>query len=131
MEIQKKMMKKLMMIAAALAAAMMARADTEMVGGYTWEYRINGDTAEIYNSGSCAISPRPTGDVTIPSTLGGKTVTSIGDYALEGCSGLTSVTIPSSVRHIEFSVFHDCGGLRSIALPMWWCRRRSGRGPGS
>ena len=52
-------------------------AATEKVGGYTWTYRINGNTAEIYNNGSCAISPSPIGAVTIPATLGGKTVTRI------------------------------------------------------
>ena len=62
-----------------LAAAMPIIADTETVGGYTWTYRINGDTAEIYgNWPSPAISPKPNGAVTIPSTLGGKPVTSIG-----------------------------------------------------
>ena len=36
---------------------------TEYANGYTWTYRINGDTAEIYNMG-----PSPIGNVTIPST---------------------------------------------------------------
>ena len=40
------MTKKLtMMLAAAVAVAIGARAETETVGGYTWTYRINGDTA--------------------------------------------------------------------------------------
>ena len=39
------MAKKLMMMVAALVAAFGAWADTETVGGYTWTYRINGDTA--------------------------------------------------------------------------------------
>ena len=38
-------MKRLVMLAVAIAAAMMAIAETEKVGGYTWTYRINGDTA--------------------------------------------------------------------------------------
>ena len=37
----------IMMMAAAVAAAFGAWADTETVGGYTWTYRINGDTAGI------------------------------------------------------------------------------------
>ena len=41
------MTKKLMMMVVAVAAALGAWAETETVGGYTWTYRINGDTAEI------------------------------------------------------------------------------------
>ena len=40
------MTKKLMMMVAAVAAAACAWAATETVGGYTWTYRVNGDTAE-------------------------------------------------------------------------------------
>jgi hypothetical protein len=40
-------MKKLMIIAMAVAAVFGARAETETIGGYTWTYQINGDTAEI------------------------------------------------------------------------------------
>ena len=32
---------------ATLAVSFVAWADTETVGGYTWTYRINGDTAGI------------------------------------------------------------------------------------
>ena len=39
------MKKKLMIVVAADAAAFGAWAETETVGGYTWTYRINGDTA--------------------------------------------------------------------------------------
>ena len=35
-------------------------------------------------------------------------VTSIGDYAFNGCTGLKSVTIPSSVTSIGSSAFKDC-----------------------
>ena len=36
-----------MILAVALVVAMPLMAETETVGGYTWTYRINGDTAEI------------------------------------------------------------------------------------
>ena len=48
------MTKKLMMMAVAAAASLGAWADTETVGGYTWTYQINGDTAEILSVESSA-----------------------------------------------------------------------------
>ena len=102
-------MKKLMMaMVAAFAAAMPMMADMDTANGYTWTYRINGDTVEIYNEwGISAISPPPTGAVTVPSMLGGKPVTGIGDYAFEGCGALTSVTIPAGITRIGKWAFHD------------------------
>ena len=85
--------------------------------GYTWTYEINGDTVEIYNGFYVAISPSPTGSVTIPSTLGGKPVTSIGERAFRGCSGLTSVTIPDSVTSIGGIAFSSCTNLTSVTIP--------------
>ena len=51
-------------------------------------------------------------DLTIPDS-----VTSIRDYAFEGCCGLTSVTIPDSVTSIGSSAFYNCSGLTSVTIP--------------
>ena len=44
-------------------------------------------------------------------------VTSIGDWAFYGRSGLTSITIPNSVTSIESRAFFGCSGLTSITIP--------------
>jgi hypothetical protein len=51
------------------------------------------------------------GDVTIPSS-----VTSIGDYAFDGCDGLTSVKIPESVTNIGDFAFSNCSGLKRVYI---------------
>lgn len=57
------------------------------------------------------------GNITIPSTLGGYPVTCIDNYAFYNCSGLLSVTIPSSVTDIGEGVFFRCTGLTSVTIP--------------
>ena len=45
------------------------------------------------------------------------TVMSIGQHALEYCTGLTSITIPNSVTSIGEGAFNGCGSLTSINIP--------------
>ena len=44
-------------------------------------------------------------------------VTSIGDRAFSGCSGLTIITIPDSVTSIGNSAFSGCSSLTSVTIP--------------
>ena len=41
----------------------------------------------------------------------------IGDYAFEGCSGLTSLTLPAGITEIGDCAFEGCSGLTSLTLP--------------
>ena len=50
--------------------------------------------------------------ITIPNS-----VKTIGHAAFQGCSGLTSVTIGNSVETIEGMAFYNCSGLTSITIP--------------
>ena len=51
------------------------------------------------------------------STVIPGTVTSIGNNAFDGCSGLTSIAIPNTVTSIGNYAFSDCSGLTSIEIP--------------
>lgn len=59
--------------------------------------------------------------VVIPSTVVNNgttyTVTRIGSYAFSGCSGLTSVEIPSSVTSIGNGAFYGCSSLTAVEIP--------------
>ena len=54
--------------------------------------------------------------VSIPDTLGGYTVTTIGDSAFEACDSLTEVKIPDTVTKIETEAFMDCTKLTKVEL---------------
>ena len=113
-------MKTRLMMLLACASALFAGAlwaDTEMAYGLVWTYSIVNGKAEIRNSSSTAVSPKPKKDLVIPVKLGGKPVAVIGANALSGCSDLTSVTIPSTVTTIEAGAFSSCTKLRSVKIP--------------
>ena len=61
------------------------------------------------------------GDIVIPETVTYKnrklSVTSIGQYAFQYCSGLTSIDIPDGVTEIGRGAFRGCSGLTSIDIP--------------
>ena len=47
----------------------------------------------------------------------GEGMTSIGEFAFVECTGLSSVTVPSTVTRIGDQAFDDCSGLVSVELP--------------
>ena len=97
--------------------------DFEVDGIY---YNITDDvnkTVEVTYKGSYSseYSNEYSGAVNIPAsvTYNGTTysVTSIGESAFSGCSGLTSIEIPNSVLSIGDMTFSGCSGLTSIEIP--------------
>ena len=82
-------------------------------------YDLNGETqqaAVIKKS-----SDKYSGEVIIPESVEHEStaysVTSIGSYAFQYCSGLTSITIPNSVTSIGEKAFFGCDGLTSVTIP--------------
>lgn len=57
------------------------------------------------------------GELVIPESVGGITVTAISDSCFENCSGLTSVVLPASVQAIGENAFRGCTSLRGIEIP--------------
>ncbi|MBQ5995026.1 MAG: leucine-rich repeat domain-containing protein, partial [Clostridia bacterium] len=76
-----------------------------------WEYSVSNNKATITKYKGTASK------VTIPSKLGGYSVTSIGDYAFFYYTLLTGITIPNCVTSIGNYAFEGCALLTSIKIP--------------
>ena len=63
--------------------------------------------AKIVEGGSAYYSDRDDGFIYTSNDK-------LGDYVFNGCSGLTSLTLPSSVTAIGSQAFNDCSSLTSI-----------------
>ena len=90
------------------------------VGDLTADAATSGNFTYEVSGGEATITDFPTsysGSLTIPSTIGGYPVTSIGDWAFYNCSNLQSVTIGSSVKSIGRYAFEDCYSLTSVTIP--------------
>ena len=78
-------------------------------------YHLSGSKEAMVGINNC------TGSVTIPETIKHQgvtySVTEIGLMAFNNCTGLTSVTIPKSVKAIGNHAFAECSSLTSITMP--------------
>ena len=80
---------------------------------------VNAQFTFTTNNGAITITgyTGPGGAVTIPSTLSGWPVTSVGTNVFQNNSGLTSITIPNGVTNIGDFAFNFCVNLNSAAIP--------------
>ena len=136
---KKKLLSLVLLLLAGITAAHAYDFSAVASTGQTLYYKYSGSRAVSLVGGS-----NPTGSLTIPSsvTYGGisysvadisnyafqgfsgltsvsipNSVTTIGNYAFQNCSGLTSVSIPNSVNSIGYNAFAYCSGLTSVSIP--------------
>lgn len=57
------------------------------------------------------------GDVTVPESIDGHPVNSIGRQAFRGCENVRSVTLPDCIETINSEAFAFCTNMTSIRLP--------------
>ena len=102
----------------------------EIVGDYKYAYEVNADGNATITEFLGPVDPAKAPalyDITIPTTLGGCTVTGLGEYSFAAnpydghqgnplCSKIRSVTIPQSVTSIGKRAFDGCSALTTLSL---------------
>ena len=100
------------------SSAMAQEAKFEVIDGLRYLLESDTKTASLMANKNGQYS----GDIVVPekvkSSDGGEySVASLGESCFQSCSGLTSITIPSSVTSLGFGSFRGCSSLTSITIP--------------
>ena len=112
----------ILLFALVAGAGILFASDTQ-VNGIWYDFDSSSNSATVtYRGSSCsAYSDEYTGLVAIPASVTYNnvkySVTRIGAYAFDGCTGLTYVTIPNSVTSIGTCAFCGCSGLTYAEIP--------------
>ena len=86
---------------------------TEEPGTIGLEYRTNPDLKSYSVIG---IGETTSSNIIIPETYNDLLVTTIGEYAFEGITGLESIKLPKTIVDIGQFAFHNCSELKDIGL---------------
>ena len=95
---------------------MVASADPVEIDGIYYNLITKAKQAEVTSNPN-----KYSGEVVIPSSVTYNdveySVTSIGGWAFNNCSGLTSITIPNSVTSIGGYAFQNCSKVSFLCMP--------------
>ncbi len=109
-------MKKQLLLLVLLLLPMVAFSVEVEIDGINYNIIAKGQLADVIKKSSGSYS----GNIVIPATVKYEgveySVAGIGEYAFDGCSGLTSITIPNSVTSIGSYAFWGCTSLTSITI---------------
>ena len=101
------------------------KSSSSSVSGATYQYSSGSDYYHYYIpdtlktvviNGASSIGDYAFNNCTNLTSITMPIVTSIGDYAFNSCIGLTSITIPDSVISIGDYAFSDCSNFTSITV---------------
>ena len=99
------------------SSAMAQEAKFEVIDGLRYLLDTGAKTATLMPK-----TEKYSGDIVVPEKVMSNDgveyrITSLSDDCFSKCSGLTSITIPSSVTSLGGRCFRDCSGLSSIIIP--------------
>lgn len=105
------------------SSAMAQEAKFEVIDGFRYLLDSDTKTATLLPK----MEGKYSGDIIIPEKVKGNdgveyVVTSLGASCFDGCSGLTSITIPSSVTSLGWHCFEDCQKLETVYFAGKYCR---------
>ena len=97
------------------SSAMAQETKFEVIGGLRYILDSDTKTATLLSK----TNDKYSGDIVVPEKIKSSdgveySVTSLGAYCFVGCSGLTSITIPSSVTSLGDYCFEGCSGLETF-----------------
>ena len=95
-----------------------AQASFETIDGLRYLIDTDAKTATL----TANVGEKYSGDIVVPEKVKASDgveypVTAFGDNAFKECTGLKSITIPSSVTSLSSDCFRECSNLTSITIP--------------
>lgn len=105
------------------SSAMAQEAKFEVIDGFSYLLDSDTKTATLLPK----MEGKYSGDIIVPEKVKGNdgveyVVTSMGASCFQGCSGLTSITIPSSVTSLGGYCFLNCQKLETVYFEGKYCR---------